>query len=191
MWPIAIVGHLKPGWEDAGTIAARLGRLFGSLAGIDPMFSRWRRLGARRHRSAVPAFITIPPEKAELRSWIEEGVVFGSREGHKKTVGYTISARTPAQNPIRADFWLSFEPEEWWFGHRIGITIFSSAGSQSVLDDPQQPPGPDRVAAPRASDHGNGLGLRLDGSNAGQLSAARRIAWTGACQVPERLDGLS
>jgi hypothetical protein len=136
MWPIAIVGHLKPGWEDAGTIADRLGRLFGSFAGIDPMFSRWRRVGARRHRSAVPAFISIPPDPTELRSWIEEGAVFGSRDGRKQTVGYAIHARTPAQNPVRAGFWLSFLPEDWWFGHRVGITIFSGPGSPSVLDQP-------------------------------------------------------
>lgn len=136
MWPIAIVGHLKPGWEDAGVIATRLGRMFAGLAVVDPMFTRLRRIGARRHCSAVPTFITIPPDQTELRSWIEEGVVFGSRKGYKKTVGYTLQARTPAQNPVRADFWLSFEPEEWWFGHRIGITIFSGAGSASELDDP-------------------------------------------------------
>ena len=28
MWPIAIVGHLKPGWEDIDTISARLSRFF-------------------------------------------------------------------------------------------------------------------------------------------------------------------
>lgn len=35
-----------------------------------------------------------------------------------------------------ADFRPSFEPEEWWFVHRIGITIFSGAGFPSGLDDP-------------------------------------------------------
>jgi hypothetical protein len=84
----------------------------------------------------VPAFITIPSEQSELRSWTDEGAIFGSREGHKKTVGYAIHAMTPGQNPVRADFWLSFEPEGWWFGHRIGITIFSGAGSPSLLEDP-------------------------------------------------------
>ncbi len=136
MWPIAVVGHLKPGREDAGKIAARLGGLFGRLAGIDPMFSHWRRVGVRRHRSSVPAFITLPPERTELRSWIEEGVIFASREGRKKSVGYAIGARTLAQNPVCADFWLSFEPEEWWFAHRIGITIFSGSGAPSLLEDP-------------------------------------------------------
>ena len=42
MRPIAIVGHLRPGWEDVGTIADRLGRLFGGASpGFDPMFSCW------------------------------------------------------------------------------------------------------------------------------------------------------
>jgi hypothetical protein len=136
MWPIGIVGHLKPGWEDAGTIAAHLDRMFESLAAVGPMFTRLRRIGARRHCSAVPAFITIPPDQTELRSWIEEGAVFGSREGRKKAVGFTIGARTPAQNPVCADFWLSYQPEEWWFGHRIGITISSGAGSPPVFNDP-------------------------------------------------------
>ncbi len=135
MWPIAIVGHYKPGWEDADTIAARLSGIFERLEGLDVMFSRWRRIGARRHSSGVPAFVTIPPDRTELRSWIEEGLIVGSREGRKKTIGYAIGARTPNENPLCADFRLSFEPEGWWFVHRIGITIFSGSGFPSVLDD--------------------------------------------------------
>jgi hypothetical protein len=136
MWPIAIVGHLKPGWEDADAIAARLGRVFESLAEVDPMFSRWRRVGVRRHRSAVPLLITMPPEQAELRCWIDESAIFGSREGRKKAVGYSIRALTTEQNPVCVDFQLSFIPEDWWFGHRIGITILTDARSPSVLDNP-------------------------------------------------------
>jgi Immunity protein 52 len=136
MWPIAIVGHLKPGWEDIGTIAARLSRFFEKLAEVDPLFSRWVRIGTRRHHSIVPAFVTMPPEQTELCSWIDENRIFGSRAGRKETVGYFIRVLTPAQNPIRADFWLNFLPEDWWFGHRIGITIFSGVVSLSPLDDP-------------------------------------------------------
>jgi hypothetical protein len=136
MWPIAIVGHLKPGWEDIDTISARLSLFFEKLAEVDPLFSRWVRIGTRRHHSIVPAFVTIPPEQTELSSWIDENRIFGSRAGRKEAVGYFIRVLTPAQNPIRADFWLNFLPEDWWFGHRIGITIFSGVASPSPLDDP-------------------------------------------------------
>jgi len=138
MWPIAIVGHLKPGWEDAGTIATRLGQFFASLAEVDPMFSRWKRTGSRRHCSRVPALITMPPERTELRTWIEEGAIFESRDGRKKMAGYSIQTLTPGQNPVRANFWLSYTPEDWWFGHRIGITMFSGAGSPTEFDDPNK-----------------------------------------------------
>lgn len=139
MWPIAIVGHLKPGWEDIGEIADRLGRFFESLAEVDPLFSRWVRAGVRRHHSVVPALVTIPPEQTELRSWVDESRIFGSQEGRKKTVGYSLRALTPEQNPIRADFWLDYQPGEWWFGRRMGITIFSGSASPSPLDDPSNP----------------------------------------------------
>jgi hypothetical protein len=135
MWPIAIVGHLKPGWEDIGVIAARFGRFFNNLAEVDPMFGSWARVG-RRNRSAVPKLITMPPTLTDLRMWIEEGAIFGSREGRKKTIGYGLRAMTAAQYPIGADFWLSFEPDDSWFAHRIGITIFSGPGLPSQFDDP-------------------------------------------------------
>jgi hypothetical protein len=139
MRPIAIVGHLKTGWEDIGEIANRLGRFFESLAELDPLFSRWVRAGSPRHHSVVPALVTIPPEQTELRSWVDEGRIFGSREGRKKTVGYSLRALTPEQNPIRADFWLNYKLDEWWFGRRVGITIFSGAASPPPLDDPSNP----------------------------------------------------
>jgi hypothetical protein len=136
MWPIAIVGHLKPGWEDIGEIADRLARFFESLAGVDPLFSLWVRAGVRRHQSVVRAPVTIPPELPELRSWVDESRLYGSREGRKTTVGYSLRALTPEQNPIRADFWLDYQPGEWWFGRRMGVTIFSGAASPPPLDDP-------------------------------------------------------
>jgi hypothetical protein len=135
MWPIAIIGHLQPGWEDIDVIAARFGRLFEELAEVDPMFGCWLRLG-RRHRSAVPKLVTLPPKHPELRSWIDEGATFGSRDGRKKTIGYALRAMTTGRHPVRADLWLSFEPEDSWFAHRIGVTIFSSASSPSPFDDP-------------------------------------------------------
>jgi hypothetical protein len=136
VWPIGIVGNLKPGWEDADTIAARLSRFFASLAEVDPLFSGWTRVGSSRHRSGVPLPITLPPKQTELRLWIEENVVFGARNGRKATNGYSVRALTPEQNPLRADFWLNFAPDDWWFGHQIGTTIFSGAGSASVIDNP-------------------------------------------------------
>jgi hypothetical protein len=132
MGPIAIVGQLKPGWEETGMIADRLGVFFDGLAKIDPLFGCWLRGGDRRHHPVVPAQVTIPAEQMELRSWIDEGRNFGSREGRKKTIGYLLQARTPKEKPIRADFWLDYQPGEWWFGRRMGGTIFS--GTSSLLD---------------------------------------------------------
>jgi hypothetical protein len=139
MWPIAIVGHLKPGWEDIGEIADRLGRFFESLAEVDPLFRHWMRAGVTRHQSVVPALVTIPPEQTELRAWVDESRVYGSREGRKATVGYSLRALTPEQNPIRADFWPGYQPGDWWFSRRLAVTIFSGAASPSPLDDPSNP----------------------------------------------------
>lgn len=136
MWPIAIIGHFKPGWEDADKIAARLSRFFESLAEVEPLFSCWTRVGTRRHRSGVPLLVTMPPKQTELRLWVEENVVLGARAGRKAIYGYSLRAMTAEHNPLRADFQLSFVPEDWWFGHRISTIIFSGAGSPSVTDHP-------------------------------------------------------
>lgn len=135
MWPIGIVGHLKPEWDDPDTIAARLSRVLQGLAELGPTFNDWVRIGNRRHCSSVPALISMPPKRTELRTWIEESAVFGSREGRKKTVGYSVRAMTPDHNPLYADFWLNFVPEQSWFGHRVGITILSGVGSPPVEDN--------------------------------------------------------
>ncbi len=129
MWPVATVGHLKRGWLDTSTIAARLARFFEGLGDSDPVFGHWHRGGTSRHYSVVPAAITMPPNEIELCAWIEENPVFGSRAGRKNRVGYSLQAITPKQNPLRADFWLNFKPEECWFAHRVGITIFADAGA--------------------------------------------------------------
>jgi hypothetical protein len=136
MWPIAIVGHFKPGWEDADRIAARLRRFFESLAEVDPLFKCWTRVGTRRHRSGVPLLITMPPKESELRLWVEENAVLGARGGRKAIYGYALRSITAEQNPLCADFQLSFVPADWWFGHRITTVIFSGAGSPSVIDNP-------------------------------------------------------
>jgi hypothetical protein len=100
MWPIATVGHLRPGWLDTGTIAARLARFFQGLADSDPMFGRWVRTGARRHHSVVPAAVTKPPDETELRAWIDENPVFESAEGRKKrsAIGSRRSRRSRARS---------------------------------------------------------------------------------------------
>jgi Immunity protein 52 len=63
-------------------------------------------------------------------------VVLGARAGRKAIYGYSLRAMTAEHNPLRADFQLSFVPEDWWFGHRISTIIFSGAGSPSVTDHP-------------------------------------------------------
>lgn len=136
MWPIGIVGHLKPGWEDADKIAARLKRFFESLAEVDPVFSCWTRAGTTRHRSGVPLLITMPTKQAEFRLWVEENPVLGARNGRKAIYGYALRTLTAEENPFGATFRLSFVPADWWFGHRIDFAIFSRPGSPSPVADP-------------------------------------------------------
>jgi Immunity protein 52 len=136
MWPIGIVGYLKPGWEDADKIAARLRRFFENLAEVDPVFSCWTRAGATRHRSGVPLLITMPTKQAEFRLWVEENPVLGARGGRKAIYGYALRTLTVEENPFGATFRLSFVPEEWWFGHRIDFALFSRASSPSLVADP-------------------------------------------------------
>jgi Immunity protein 52 len=136
MWPIGIVGYLKPGWEDADKIAARLRRFFESLAEVDPVFSCWTRAGATRHRSGVPLLITMPTKQAEFRLWVEENPVLGARGGRKAIYGYALRTLTVQEIPFGATFQLSFVPADWWFGHRIDFAIFSRPGSPSPVADP-------------------------------------------------------
>ena len=100
MWPIGIVGHLKPGWEDADKIAARLRRFFESLAEVDPVFSCWTRAGTTRHRSGVPLLITMPTKQAEFCLWVEENPVHGVRDGRKAIYGYALRTLTVEENPF-------------------------------------------------------------------------------------------
>jgi hypothetical protein len=128
MWPVAIVGQLKPRSENPDGIATRLSICLARLAELDPLFSGWVR-GRMRHRSTVPRLITLPPDVAELHAWIAENAIFSSQEGRKQHVGYSIRACTPSSNPLRADFWLSSAPSDHWSGHRIGITVFEGQDS--------------------------------------------------------------
>jgi hypothetical protein len=122
MWPVAIVGQLKPRSEDPDALAARLSICFARLSELDPLFSGWVR-GGMRHRSAVPRVVTLPPNIAELRTWMAENSIFSSRDGYKHLIGYSIRARTPASNSFRTDFWLSCLPSDHWLGNRIGVTV--------------------------------------------------------------------
>jgi hypothetical protein len=122
MWPVAIVGQLKPRWEDSNALAARLSICLARLSELDPLFTGWVR-GGMRHRSAVPRLVTLPPNVAELRTWIGENPIFSSREGYKQHVGYSLRGTTPASSLIRADFWLSSIPSGHWLGNRIGVTV--------------------------------------------------------------------
>lgn len=136
MWPIGIVGHLKPGWEDADKIAARLRRFYESLAEVDPVFGCWTRTGTTRHRSVVPLRITMPTKQAEFRLWVEENPVMGARDGRKAIYGYALRTLTAEENPFGATFRLSFVPADWWFGHRIDFAIFSRLGLPMPVADP-------------------------------------------------------
>jgi Immunity protein 52 len=136
MWPIGIVGQLKPGWEDADQIAARLRRFFENLAEVDPVFGCWTRAGTTRHRSGVPLLITMPANHAEFRLWVEENPVVGARDGRKAIYGYGLRTLTVEEKPFGATFRLSFVPEEWWFGHRIDFALFSRGSSPSLVADP-------------------------------------------------------
>jgi hypothetical protein len=137
---VAITGQLKlqPGKPE--NIAERLGRYLESVADFDPQFYRWIRQGTRRHRSAVPAAVTMPPDAAELSSWIAESAKFESRNGRKQHVGYALRVLTPEDNRVRADFWLTvdFTESAWWFLNRVGVTFFQeSGGSRATERNPQ------------------------------------------------------
>jgi hypothetical protein len=136
MRPIGIVGYLQPGCEGADKVATRLRRFFDSLAEVDPVFSCWTRAGTTRHRSGVPLLITMPTQQAEFRLWVEENPVLGARDGRKAIYGYALRTLTVEENPFGATFRLSFVPEDWWFGHRIDLALFSRPGSPSPVADP-------------------------------------------------------
>jgi hypothetical protein len=133
----AITGQLRLPIENAEVIAGRIGRYLESLADLDPLFYRWTRLG-RRSRSTVPAAVTMPPDEAELRTWIVENRVFASRNGRKQHIGYSIRAMTPQTNCIGADFWLAvdFSESAWWLLNRVGVTFFGE-GDSSTKRSPQ------------------------------------------------------
>ena len=127
MWPVAIVGQLKPRLEGSDILAGRLSTSLARLAELDPLFSGWVR-GGMRHRSTVPRLVTLPPDVAELRTWIAENPIFSSREGRKQHVGYWIRADTPGSNPLGAVLRLRVIPSDHWLGNRIELTVFEGKG---------------------------------------------------------------
>jgi hypothetical protein len=128
---LALEGQLGIPFASADAIAERLARYLESIAALDPLYRSWMPSDTRRHRSAVPAILTWPPDQAELRTWINESAAFESRKGRKQRVGYRMRALTPEDDPIRVDFWLTidFTDSSWWFLNRVGITFFVARGN--------------------------------------------------------------
>jgi hypothetical protein len=124
MWPIAIIGNLKPRAESTKATAVRLALFFEQLAKLDLLSCRWTRFNLQHRRSDLPAIIAMPPNEDELRSWIEENATFETPDGRKDQVGFEIRALTADDGAIRADFWVRMEPATWWFLNRTGITLF-------------------------------------------------------------------
>jgi hypothetical protein len=127
---LALEGQLGIPFANAEAIAERLARYFESIAALNPLYRRWMPSDTRRHRSAVPATLTRPPNKAELRTWIDESSIFESRKGRKQHVGYDIHVLMPEGDQIRVDFWLrvDFTEGAWWFFNRVGVTFFVDRG---------------------------------------------------------------
>jgi hypothetical protein len=123
---VALEGRLGTPFANAEAIAERLAHHLESIAALHSPFRRWKPSDTRRHRSAVPATLTWPPDQIELRTWVKESAIFESRSGRKQHVGYDIHIRTWESDPIRADFWLrvDFTEGAWWFFNRIGVTFF-------------------------------------------------------------------
>jgi hypothetical protein len=114
-------------------LADYLARFFASLSVI-PLFRDWRRTGFRSH-SSVPAFVTLPPDASELRSWVRENPTFGAEEGRKRTIGYSLSAETSRGEPLHADLLLFVRDgrEPGWFFNRASITLFAKSGHEADL----------------------------------------------------------
>jgi hypothetical protein len=128
---LALEGQLGIRLATAERIAERVADHLESIAAIDPRFSQWRPTGMLRHRSVVPATLTWPPDKVELRNWVNECANFESRNGKKQHVGFSIRAVTQENDPFSIDFWLSvdFTDGAWWFFNRVGLTFFARSGN--------------------------------------------------------------
>ena len=91
---VALEGQLGTPFANAEAIAERLAHHLESIAALHSPFRRWKPSDTRRHRSAVPATLTWPPDQIELRTWVKESAIFESRSGRKQHVGYDIHVRT-------------------------------------------------------------------------------------------------
>lgn len=191
MWPIATVGHLKPGWVDTGTIAARLARFFEELADSDPMFGHWIRVGTRRHYSVVPAAVTLPPDEIELRTWIDENPVFASREGRKKKSRLFAPGDNAGAEPALRRFLVEFRTGRVVVRSPDGNHNIFRCGLPIAVWRRRGPTGSQSTFAARTRDYGLDMGLRLGGCIAGPLSAGKRSNLQARTnQIRKRLDGV-
>jgi hypothetical protein len=130
MWPIVVGGRFKSWPESPHNLAASLAACLARLATLDPIFRGWIR-GGERHHSVVPRLITLPPDEVELRSWITESAVFGSRAKRKQHAGYSIGAMTPKSNSVYVDFCLRSQSSEHWLGNGIRLVLLDSQSSSN------------------------------------------------------------
>jgi hypothetical protein len=122
----------RPAGPD--TLAHHLAQCLAGLAEIDPLLQQWRRDGFR-FQSAVPAFITMPPDPAELRAWVAENPTFGVEAGRKRTIGYSLFAETPRGKPLHAKLSLVIRDggDPGCFSNRVSITLFAETGHEASL----------------------------------------------------------
>jgi len=99
---LALEGQLGIPFASADAIAERLARHLESIAALNPLYRRWMPSDTRRHRSAVPAILTWPPDPAELHTWVNESAAFESRKGRCRCGGDRRHCRR-SQLPVLLD----------------------------------------------------------------------------------------
>lgn len=131
---IHVAGRWKARTESPDAIAGRLALWLSRLQHIDAGMKGWSRYGMR-HPSVVPAMVTMPPDRAELRDWIAENPVFATREGRKATIAHAIDAGTPDDTANHRSFSLQSGDEEFpvWLRNRVGVTWFPPRDSPEEL----------------------------------------------------------
>jgi hypothetical protein len=93
--------------EDTGRIPQRTARYFAELASLHPLFGSWRREWLRR-RATVPPLVTLPPDEAELRAWLDQSRAYPISRQRKLRVDHNLKAVTPTPEDERpfAHLWL-------------------------------------------------------------------------------------